>query len=39
MIITNLNEMTMEEIEVMHEYLGFTFDLNNGEITGSQQEI
>ena len=39
MIITDFNQMTLEELTVMHKRMGLEFEINDGKITGTQQNI
>lgn len=32
--VARANQMTIEEIEVLHEYAGYEIEVNNGRITG-----
>lgn len=39
MIITNPNNWTLEELEIMHKVMGAEFELNNGKITKYEIKI
>ena len=38
MIITDFNEMTLEELEVIHTSFGITYEIEDGKITGTNKE-
>lgn len=38
MVITDYNEMSLEELTVINENLGITFVIEDGKITGSENE-
>lgn len=38
MIITDFNEMTLEELEVIHTSFGIAYEIEDGKITGTNKE-
>ena len=38
MIITDFNEMTLEELEVIYTAFGITCEIEDGKITGTNKE-
>ena len=38
MIVTDFNEMTLEELEVIHTFFGITYKIEDGKITGTNKE-
>ena len=38
MIITDFNEMTLEELEVINTSFGITYEIEDGKITGTNKE-
>ena len=38
MIITDFNEMTLEELEVINTSFGITYEIEDGIITGTNKE-
>ena len=35
MIVTDFNKMSLEELTVINKFMGFEFELNDGEIVGT----
>ena len=38
MIVTDFNEMTLEELEVINTSFGITYEIEDGKITGTNKE-
>ena len=39
MIITNFNEMTLEELEVINQNFGYEYIIEDGKITAVKREV
>lgn len=38
MMITNFNEMSIEELGAIHDYLGIALEISDGKVVGSVHE-